>query len=167
MTNLSCTFITFGRFPIRLQTLGIIIIDIINPPQLRIKQSSEKIISHLVRQLLRLHVARCSIQIVLTIEMYSTFIIIRKELVAHIVGFAVVVHCNAYQRIVGFVPIGLVLCLCIKQGIEGTIAILPHFIGRNRIQECPGRIGVFVHQCLGTVKSIGYGLRVVARYQSH
>ena len=101
----------------------------------------------------------------LDIEMYPTFIIIGKELAACIVGVAIVVHRNAYQRVVGFVAIGLVLRLGIEQGIVGTGTVLPHFIGRKGVQHRPGRVGVFVHQCLGTGQGIGHWFGVVAARQ--
>ena len=101
----------------------------------------------------------------LDIEMYPTFIITGKELAACIVGVAIIVHRNAYQRIVGFVAIGLVLRLGIEQGIVGTGTVLPHFIGRKGVQHRPGGVGVFVHQCLGTGQGIGQRLGVVTACQ--
>ena len=76
-----------------------------------------------------------------------------------------VVHLDTYQRIVGFVAIGLVLRLGIEQGIVGKGAVLPHFIGKKGVQHRPGGVGVFVHQCLGTGQGIGHGLGVVSARQ--
>lgn len=80
----------------------------------------DPIVHNLFRQLLHLHITSDGIQIVLGVEVYPTLIITGKEFVAHIVRMAVVVHRHAYQRVVGFIPIGLVLRPGVEQGIEGT-----------------------------------------------
>ena len=84
---------------------------------------------------------------------------------AYIIGIAVIVHRNGYQGVVGFINVFLVLRLSIEQGIEGTSAILSHFIERNGIQQRPSRIGILIHQCLSTMQRFGYVFVVVAPHQ--
>ena len=81
---------------------------------------------------------------------------------AHIVGLAVMLCGQGDERVVGFVYVVLVLCLGIKQGLEGTVLFLLHVLYVQGLQQGKGRVGMLVHQRLGTMEGFGYRLRVVA-----
>ena len=88
-----------------------------------------------------------------------------KELATHIVRVAIVVRRYGYQRVVGLVDVVLVLRLGVKQGLVGTGAVLAHRIGRKGVQYGQCRVGVFVHQRLGTMQGISHRFGVVAGRQ--
>ena len=48
----------------------------------------------------------------------------------HIIGNAIVVYRNVYQRILGFVDVVLIQGLGIKQGITGTVLFLMQLVHR-------------------------------------
>ena len=82
-----------------------------------VEQSGIIVVAQGIHQLFGFHECQHSFRIFTGIPVDTSLIIIGKELGTYLIGLAVVIHRNVYQRVIGLVNIILVQCLTIKQGI--------------------------------------------------